>query len=91
MYYYAADLEKVVHPKKHFQCSNCHVCHSSRSEVTNRVIFGLITWFAGPGKSSREFVYIYIYIYIYIHMFKVYVRGHVTYSPSYRVHQVLSS
>ena len=40
---------------------------SPASEVTNRVIFGLITWFAGPGKSSREFVYkIYIYIYIYI-------------------------
>ena len=30
-----------------------------RSEVTNRVVFGLITWFAGPGKSSREFVYIF--------------------------------
>ena len=34
---------------------------AERSEVTNRVVFGLITWFAGPGKSSREFVYIYIY------------------------------
>ena len=33
---------------------------SERSEVTNRVVFGLITWFAGPGKSSREFVYIYL-------------------------------
>ena len=70
MYYYGADLEKVVHLKRHFQCSNCHVCHSSRTEVTNRVVVGLITWFAGPGKSSREFLYIYI--------FKVYVRGHVT-------------
>ena len=39
--------------------------YSSRSEVTNRVVFGLITWCAGLGKSSREFVYIYIYIYIY--------------------------
>ena len=35
--------------------------NSSRSEVTNRVVFGLITWFAGLGKSSREFVYIYIF------------------------------
>ena len=34
---------------------------AERSEVTNRVVFGLITWFAGPGKSSREFVYIYIF------------------------------
>ena len=34
---------------------------AERSEVTDRVVFGLITWFAGPGKSSREFVYIYIY------------------------------
>ena len=59
--------------------------YSSRSEVTNRVVFGLITWFAGPGKSSREFVYIYIFF------FKVYVRGHVTCPPRYRVHQVLSS
>ena len=32
---------------------------AERSEVTNRVVFGLITWFAGPGKSSREFVYIF--------------------------------
>ena len=30
--------------------------NSSQSEVTKRVVFGLITWFAGPGKSSREFV-----------------------------------
>ena len=30
--------------------------NSSRSEVTNRVVFGLITWFAGPGKSSPEYV-----------------------------------
>ena len=36
---------------------------AERSEVTNRVVFGLITWFAGPGESSREFVYIYIYIF----------------------------
>ena len=34
--------------------------YSSGSEVTNRVVFGLITWFAGPGKSSREFVYRYV-------------------------------
>ena len=34
--------------------------YSSRSEVTNRVVFGLITWFAGPGKSCRE-LYIYIF------------------------------
>ena len=26
---------------------------AERSEVTNRVAFGLITWFAGPGESSR--------------------------------------
>ena len=32
---------------------------SSQSEVTNRVVFGLITWFAGQGKSSREYIYIY--------------------------------
>ena len=25
------------------------------------VVFGLITWFASPGKSSREFVYMYIF------------------------------
>ena len=36
---------------------------AERSEVTNRVVFGLITWFASPGESSREFVYMYIYIY----------------------------
>ena len=73
--------------------------YSSRSEVTTRIVFGLITWFAGPGKSSREFVYIdiyifiyiYIYLYIYIYIFKVYVRGHVTYPPRFRVHPVLSS
>ena len=35
---------------------------AERSEVTNRVVFGLITWFASPGESSREFVYMYIYI-----------------------------
>ena len=40
---------------------NVSFIFSSRSEVTNRVVFGLITWFAGPGKSSREFVYIYIF------------------------------
>ena len=57
---------------------------AERSEVTNRVVFGLITWFASPGESSREFVYIYVYI------FKVYVRGHVAYPPRYGVHQVLS-
>ena len=36
--------------------------YSSRSEVSNRVVFGLITWFASPGESSREFVYMYIFI-----------------------------
>ena len=25
---------------------------AKRSKVTNRVVFGLITWFASPGKSS---------------------------------------
>ena len=43
---------------------------AERSEVTNRVVFGLITWFAGPGKSSRGFIYIYICIYIYMNIFK---------------------
>ena len=41
--------------------------YTSRSEVTNRVVFGLITWFASPGESSQEFVYMYMYIYIYIY------------------------
>ena len=61
---------------------NIEFNYSSRSEVTYRVVFGLITWFASLGKSSREFVYIFF--------FKVYVHGHVTYPPRYGVHQVLS-
>ena len=29
---------------------------AERSEVTNRVVFGLITWFASLGKSNGEYV-----------------------------------
>ena len=34
--------------------------NSSRSEATDRVVFGLITWFAGP-VNRAESLYIYIY------------------------------
>ena len=37
---------------------------SDHYEATNRFVFGLITWFARPGKSNREFVYICMFVYI---------------------------
>ena len=57
------------------------VDNSLRSEVT--YVFGLITWFASPGKSSRVFVYM-------RYIFKVYLNGHLRYPHHCDVHKILS-
>ena len=42
------------------------VCLFSSEVTYNRVVFGLITWFASPGKSSRQFVLCIYVIYVCI-------------------------